>query len=175
MFLLVGTLMVGCVNTYQPYGFYSGYNGTQFGQGYGYTKGERTSAYAPFGSTEDTIEIDFLNCNGEWSVYIDQSHDFNIYSWSGTPLAYIDKNLNIYGFNGEYLGWLEGQIMYDVDGEPFACTANAYNGYTPYKPYKGYKEYAPYKSYPEYPQYRPYKMSYFSGIDAEIYLSKGTR
>lgn len=110
-------------------------------------------------TTAFASQIDFLNCNGEWCVYIDTSEDFNIYSWSGTPLAYIDEDSNIYGFNGKYLGWLEGQIMYDVDGEPFACTANAYNGYAPYKPYKSYQKYAPYKSYKQYAKYRPYKKS----------------
>ena len=120
-------------------------------------------------------QIDFLNCEGEWSVYIDIANDNNIYSWDGEPLAYVDEDLNIYGFNGKYLGWLENQVMYDTDGEPFACTENAYTGYAPYKPYKRYQKYAPYKSYKQYAKYRPYKKNRFSGVDAVLYLSQGRR
>lgn len=140
-----------------------------------YLQSKQVSSSSSFGSDEDTDEIDFLNCEGKWSIYIDKSEDYNIYSWSGTPLAYVDEDLNIYGFNGKYLGWIEGAIMYDTDGEPFACTENAYNGYTPYKPYKGYQKYAPYKSYQQYAKYRPYTKNRFSGIDAELYLRQGMK
>lgn len=94
-------------------------------------------------------QIDFLNCEGEWSVYIDTANDNNIYSWDGDPLAYVDEDLNIYGFNGKYLGWLESQVMYNIDGEPFACIENAYTDYV------------------------PYKKNRFSGVDAVLYLSQG--
>ena len=55
---------------------------------------------------------------------------------------------------GKYLGWLEGQIMYDTEGAPFACTEKSYSGYAAYKPYKKYQQYAPYKSYKQYAKYR---------------------
>lgn len=120
-------------------------------------------------------QIDFLNCEGKWSVYIDTEEDFNIYSWDGKPLAYVDDDWNIYGFNGRYLGWFNNHIMYDIDGEPFACMEDVYSGYAPYKPYKSYQAYAPYKSYKEYAKYRPSEKNRFSGIDAILYLSKGRR
>ena len=43
-------------------------------------------------------QIDFLNCDGKWAVYIDTSKENNIYSWDGEPLAYVDSDSNIYGF-----------------------------------------------------------------------------
>ena len=123
------------------------------------------------------VQVDFLNCKGEWSIYIDSEKDFNIYSWDGEPLAYIDDDCNIYGFNGKYLGWWNSDnlIMYDVDGRPFACTEYSYAGYIPYKPYKSYQKYAPYKNYKQYARYRPYEKNKFSGIDAIVYLSQGRR
>ena len=51
---------------------------------------------------------------------------------------------------GKYLGWLEGQIMYDTEG-------------------------APYKSYKQYAKYRLRKKNRFSGVDAELYLTQGRK
>ena len=71
-------------------------------------------------------EVDFLDNSGEWAVYVDTDEELTIYSWGGKPLAYLDDNFDIYGFNGRYLGWFENGIMYDTDGYPFACVEEAY-------------------------------------------------
>nr|WP_314071004.1 hypothetical protein [uncultured Campylobacter sp.] len=118
-------------------------------------------------------EVDFLDSSGEWAVYIDTDRELTIYSWEGDPLAYLDNNFNIYGFNGKYLGWFEGGIMYNIDGYPFACVKEAYGGLAPLKPLKSLKSLEPLKSLKEMPIYRPYKKRNFGNISAELYLSLG--
>ena len=38
--------------------------------------------------------------------------------WDGRAVAYIDDQLNCYGWNGKYLGWVEGGHLFDPLGRP---------------------------------------------------------
>ncbi|WP_314988537.1 4-fold beta flower protein [uncultured Campylobacter sp.] len=118
-------------------------------------------------------EVDFLDNSGEWAVYVDTDEELTIYSWGGKPLAYLDDNFDIYGFNGRYLGWFENGIMYDTDGYPFACVEEAYSGFAPFKPFKAFKEFQPFKSFKKIAKMRPYTKSNFGNISAELYLNLG--
>lgn len=55
----------------------------------------------------------------EARAYIDYDKDATVFMWDGTPVAYIEKkgkNLCIFGFNGDFLGWYEDGVVYDKEG-----------------------------------------------------------
>lgn len=64
-------------------------------------------------------EISLFNSKGKPTAYIDTEDGLTIYMWSGKPVAYLTKNgenLDVYGFNGNHLGWYESGIIYDHKG-----------------------------------------------------------
>lgn len=52
-------------------------------------------------------EIALFGSQGEPIAYVEDANDKTIFTFNGEPLAYIDKNNNIYGYNGNHLGWYE--------------------------------------------------------------------
>jgi len=118
-------------------------------------------------------EISLFNSKGSAVAYVDtDDDDLTIYLWSGKPVAYISNN-NIYGFNGNHLGWWVDGIIRDHDGDAVGATKDATNMYTEYEPYKGYKEYKPYKSYKEYAPYKPYWSTSWSSDSFKMFLLQG--
>lgn len=49
-------------------------------------------------------------------AYINYDKNGVIYMWNGTPVAYLHKNMTVYGFNGYHLGWYENGIMRNTNG-----------------------------------------------------------
>ena len=88
-------------------------------------------------------EITLFDPNGNPCAYID-TNDMTIFLWSGEPVAYL-QNENIYGFNGNHLGWFEDGILWDHNGTKVGYTRNTLRVYANYEPYKSYKQYIPYK------------------------------
>ncbi len=118
-------------------------------------------------------EISLFNSKGSAVAYVDtDDDDLTIYLWSGKPVAYISGE-NIYGFNGNHLGWWVKGIIRDHDGDAVGATKNATNMYTEYEPYKSYKEYKPYKSYKEYAPYKPYWSTSWSSGSFKMFLLQG--
>ena len=123
-------------------------------------------------------EISLFDKNGEPSAYVDVGDEDNtIYLWNGLPVAYLSSNggyYNVYGFNGNHLGWYEDGIIRDHDGDAVAFKEGAVSGvYTKYEPYKSYKKYKPYKSYKQYEPYKPYFSSNFSNESFVLFLKRG--
>lgn len=98
--------------------------------------------------------------------------DLTIYLWAGLPVAYLDGN-NVYGFNGNHLGWFLKGVIIDHDGDSPCVMKYRYSGYTKYEGYKGYKGYKPYKSYKKYAPYKPYESHSFSSTPCSIFLAMG--
>ena len=122
-------------------------------------------------------EITLFNSTGEAIAYID-SEDLTIYMWNGTPVAYLDAKgglFNIYGFNGEHLGWYEDGIVRDHGGYVVGFIKGATNVRTNYEPYKAYKKYKPYKAYKKYAPYKPYNRNQFSTESLSLFLMKGKK
>lgn len=122
-------------------------------------------------------EISLFNSDGEATAYIDtDDDDLTIYLWGGKPVAYLHNSngeFNIYGFNGNHLGWFIDGIVRDHDGDAVGATEDATSMYTQYEPYKGYKEYKPYKSYKEYAPYKPYLSNSWSSTNFKLFLLTG--
>lgn len=121
-------------------------------------------------------EISLFNSKGKPTAYIDTEDGLTIYTWSGKPVAYLTKNgenLDVYGFNGNHLGWYESGIIYDHKGNVVGFIKGAVDIYTEYEPYKSYKEHKPYKSYKEYAPYKPYFSNSFSSTPLSLFLLGG--
>lgn len=123
-------------------------------------------------------EISLFDSDGEAVAYIDSNdEDSTIYLWSGSPVAYLFPNgdyYNVYGFNGNHLGWFEDGIIIDHSGDAVGfIKGSVSNIYTQYEPYKSYKEYKPYKEYKSYEPYKPYYNSSFSSEPLVLFLKRG--
>ena len=68
-------------------------------------------------------EVPLYTGNGEPVAYIAVNDELTIYLWGGQPVAYLDNtlgSLNVYGFNGQHLGWFERGVVWMHDGNA-AC------------------------------------------------------
>src|SRR5690554_1178030 len=64
-------------------------------------------------------QISLFDKDREARAYIDYDKDATIFMWDGTPVAYIEKkgkNLCIFDFDGDLLGWYEDGVVYDKEG-----------------------------------------------------------
>lgn len=102
------------------------------------------------------MEETLFDVSGSPTAYIARNDQNTIYLWNGTPVAYLDLNNLIYGFNGKHLGWFENGIVRNLSGEKNGYIKATLPRYASYEPYKSYKQYKPYKSYKSYANYKPY-------------------
>ena len=51
--------------------------------------------------------------NKEAIAYIDYNDEATIYTFEGEPVAYIELEEQVYGFNGKLLGWYSNGVLYD--------------------------------------------------------------
>lgn len=49
-------------------------------------------------------------------AYIADDGHRTICLWNGQAVAYIDDQLNCYGWNGQHLGWIEDGTLFDTQG-----------------------------------------------------------
>lgn len=50
-------------------------------------------------------------------AYIAEDGQRTICLWNGHVVAYIDERLDCYGWNGNYLGWIENGVLFDAQGQ----------------------------------------------------------
>lgn len=62
---------------------------------------------------QDELQITLYDKNKEAVAYIDYSDDSTIYLFEGEPVAYIESEEQVYGFNGRFLGWYLDGVLYD--------------------------------------------------------------
>lgn len=117
-------------------------------------------------------EISLFNSNGDAVAYIDVSDDRTIYLWDGEPVAYLESD-NVWGFNGDHLGWFEDGIIMDHKGNAVGFVDGALSLYTNYEGYKGYKDFKPFKDFQDFEPYKPYYSSRFSILPLSLFLSSG--
>ncbi len=98
--------------------------------------------------------IEDINSNEELTLYDGSGHaiayiafdkDATIYMWDGTPVAYLHgdniySETEVYGFNGNHLGWFSVGIVYDTQGDRVGFTKSTC-------PYATYAEFAKYAKY----------------------------
>ena len=134
--------------------------------------------FASFQASASNDEVSLFDERGKAVAYIALDDELTIYLWSGTPVAYLERDssggYHVYGFNGSHLGWFVGGVLRDHEGDA-ACATKESVRYTEYEPYKAYKQYKPYKSYTEYAPYRPYFSNSFSQTPCRFLLAEGAK
>jgi hypothetical protein len=123
-------------------------------------------------------ELTLFDSEGEAVAYINyDDQDNTIYLWNGYPVAYLSSEgdyYNVYGFNGNHLGWFEEGIIMDHSGNSVGfIEGSVSNVYTQYESYKSYKQNKPYKSYKNYEPNKPYNNSSFSSEPLVLFLKRG--
>ena len=102
------------------------------------------------------MEESLFDVMGTPIAYISYDEENTIYMWDGRPVAYLEPNRTIYGFNGKHLGWFESGFVRNLKGEIAGFNRLAADVFIGYEPYKSYKMYRPYRRYKEYAHYKPY-------------------
>lgn len=118
-------------------------------------------------------EITLFGRNGDPQAYVAYGDGSTIYSFEGEPLAYVDENMNIYGFNGVHLGWFEDDVVWDHSGYRVGFTAKTCPVYRQFEPFKGFKQFKPFKVFKQFAPFKPFKSQAFSAIDLIDFLHKG--
>lgn len=62
---------------------------------------------------EEDLQVTLYDRETEAIAYIDYEDDSTIYTFEGEPLAYIEADKWVYGFNGKLLGWYSESVLYD--------------------------------------------------------------
>lgn len=92
------------------------------------------------------MSFDFYNQSGSPYAYSDDGQ--TIYTFGGTPIAYIDGD-SIYGFGGQHVGYFHSGAILDPQGNTLLFTDDATGGpmkpMKQMKPMKGMKQMLPMK------------------------------
>ena len=123
-------------------------------------------------TTAAAEDVSLYDNDGEAVAYIAVDDDLTIYLWEGTPVAYLDSE-NVYGFNGQHLGWFSEGVILDHTGDAPCVLKDRYPGSTAFEGFKGFKEFKPFKSFKEYAPYKPYASNQLSSTPCSIFLAAG--
>lgn len=118
------------------------------------------------------MEETLYDTNGNPIAYIAHSDDETIYLWDGKPVAYLCDD-NIYGFNGNHLGWFEDGIVRDRDGYVVGFNKTAANVFVAFEPIKSFKEFKPFKSFKEFAPFKPFYSTSYSDVNLLDFLGEG--
>lgn len=65
------------------------------------------------GKTQTEPQVALYDKNKEAIAYIDYNDEATIFTFEGEPVAYIESEEQVYGFNGRLLGWYSDGVLYD--------------------------------------------------------------
>jgi len=119
-------------------------------------------------------ETAFYDSKAEPVAYI--AEDDTIYLWSGEPVAYLYQSgseIDIYGFNGNHLGWYVKGVIFDHDGYAVGAIKEMFSSGVGYSGYKSFKQFKPFKSFKEFRPFRPNFQMSWSDMDLTTFLNHG--
>ncbi|MGE9380039.1 4-fold beta flower protein, partial [Escherichia coli] len=113
---------------------------------------------------------------GNAVVYISLDDELTLYSWEGEPSAYLKHNQNnefdVYGFNGNHLGWFTNGMLIDHDGYVACAVKDMVT--TPNLPsLKSLKSLKPLKSLTELPPLFPLLKNAFGQTNCSLLVASG--
>ncbi len=121
-------------------------------------------------------EIGLFDGRGNATAYIAVGDDLTIYLWSGEPVAYLARDAgggyDVYGFNGNHLGWFLNGVIWDHAGGASCATKQAMQG-TKLEPLKALKQLKPIKSVKEIVPVRPVLSNTFGDTPCMLLLGSG--
>lgn len=121
------------------------------------------------------MEETLYDPDGNAIAYIDYNDENTIYIWEGSPVAYLDEENRIYGFNGKHLGWFEDGIVWNLTGDRIGFNKQTVPVFAKFEPFKAFKKFKPFKSYKEYAKYKPYKKITRSNISLSQFFICGKK
>jgi hypothetical protein len=74
--------------------------------------------FSPANAQSDD-EVSLFNISGKPVAYIALDDEMTIYLWTGKPVAYLQRDsdgYDVYGFNGNHLGWFLQGAIWDHGG-----------------------------------------------------------
>jgi hypothetical protein len=115
------------------------------------------------------------NLNGEATAFIDWAEEATIYHWDGRPLAYLyddgsPSHWLVYSFPGVFLGWFEGEAIWDQQGNAILASASVLTSVLPRQPLLGLKRLRPLKGIRGLAPLKPLYSYRFSSRSAEAFF-----
>lgn len=122
------------------------------------------AAFPTIAAADD--EVTLYDSSGAASAYIvfSSSTVFSdtptIYLWDGTPSAFLDRRsetdvFHVYSFGGEHLGWFEGGILWNHDGDAEGAVRTAISGPVQIEQIKSIKQIKPIRGIENIPPIKP--------------------
>lgn len=113
---------------------------------------------------------------GNAVVYISVDDELTLYSWDVVASAYLKRSqsneFDVYGFNGNHLGWFTKGILIDHDG--YVACAVKDRVTTPNLPsFKSLKSLKPLKSLPQLPPLFPLLKNAFGQTNCSLLVASG--
>lgn len=133
-------------------------------------------AYGVVAHAED--EVSLFDASGRAQAYIALDDEMTIYTWSGTPAAYLEKGpdgYNVYGFNGKHLGWFVKGAIYGHDGTASCATSQVMTSITQIEPIKSIRHIKPIQSITQIEPIQPILASRFGDTPCNFLLGEGTK
>lgn len=128
------------------------------------------------GSADSDGDISLFNSAGSAVAYVDTGDGMTIYLWGGQPVAYLDADgsggYNVYGFNGEHLGWFINGVIWGHSGYA-ACATKERMTETRMEPLKGLQQLKPLKSLEQLAPLEPLLTNSFGDTSCKSLLESG--
>lgn len=123
-------------------------------------------------------QTSLYDSEGEARAYIDFDENATIYMWNGTPVAFLEKDGNdicVFGFNGNFMGWYEGGIIYDKNGYAVGAKKGATNMMTKMERMKSMQKMTPMRSMTNMIPMQPMMKSSWSSTSLSEFLYFGKK
>jgi hypothetical protein len=121
-------------------------------------------------------EVSLFSGAGKAEAYIALDDELTIYLWSGKPVAYLERDsqggYNVYGFNGQHLGWFVRGVIWDHEGNG-SCAVREVLQSTQAEPFKAFKQFKPFKSFTQFAPFRPAFTNKFGDNPCRFLLAEG--
>lgn len=139
-----------------------------------------TAAFAALGPEPAYAqEISLLDSEGSAVAYIDVDDDATIYLWAGSPVAYLDEydgeTWDVYGFNGQHLGWFDGGAIWAKSGYAACATKEAFAGLAKLEKLKGLQRLKPLKALRKLAPLQPVFRDSFDQTNCALHLLAGSK
>jgi hypothetical protein len=117
------------------------------------------------------METTLFDAGGVAAAYVADDGS-TIYLWDGSPVAYIDGD-DVYGFNGQHLGWWQSGKVFDSNGRATGFVRDACPRSTQSEHSKSSKRSAPSRYSQQSAPSRPSFSSGASSVGLALFLQSG--
>ena len=117
-------------------------------------------------------EVSLFSGDGTAAAYVDVDDELTIYLWDGKPVAHLQPNGDVYGFNGKHLGWFENGVVWNHNGN-VSCAAKQRLKTAQFEPFKSFKRFRPFKAFKEFAPARPAFSGSFGDLPCDLLLGAG--